>query len=174
MDKAWKTAGRATELTSARLRFRRARADDLDAIHVIMSDEATMKYWSSLPHKSRDETARWLDTMLAADQVSESDEFVLEHEGEVIGKFGAWRLPEIGFFLRRDHWGRGFASEALGTFVRYMAARGVTCLTADVDPTNAASLKLLKSAGFKETGRASATYTGGSRVCDSVYFRLDL
>ena len=51
---------------------------------------------------------------------------------------------------------------------------GLASLTADVDPLNGACLALLTSAGFEETGRELATYTVGSRVCDSVYLRLDL
>ena len=164
---------RAIELTTARLRLRRARPDDLDAIHRIMADDETMRYWSTLPHSSPEETGRWFKSMLSAGP-ERGDEFIIEHEGEVIGRIGAWRFPEIGYFLRRDHWGRGFASEALDAFVDYAASKGVAFLTADVDPLNISSLNLLRSAGFRETGRASATYTVGGRVCDSVYLQLDL
>ncbi len=164
---------RPTELKTSRLLLRRARPDDLDAIHAIMADVETMRYWSTPPHTSREETGRWLEAMLSADPAG-NDEFVLEHEGVVIGKLGAWRLPEIGFFLRRDHWGQGFASEALDGFVRYMASQGVGHLTADVDPLNRACLDLLTKAGFRETGRASGTFRLGERLCDSVYLRLDL
>ena len=147
--------------------------DDLDAIHGIMSDEETMRYWSTPPHASREETRLWLNSMVSADP-DQNDEFVIEFGGEVIGKLGAWRLPELGFFLSRRHWGQGFASEALSGFIDYIEERGATCLTADVDPLNRACLALLTSAGFEETGRKLATYTVGSRVCDSVYLRLDL
>jgi ribosomal-protein-alanine N-acetyltransferase len=164
---------KAAELHTARLVLRRARVDDLDAIHQIMADEQIMRYWSTLPHASREETELWLAGMLS-EAAGESDEFVLEHDGEVIGKLGAWRLPEIGFYLRRDRWGQGFASEALDGFITYIASRGFTYLTADVDPLNTASLNLLKGAGFQETGREAATYIVGDRTCDSVYLRLDL
>ena len=163
----------AIQLKTARLLMRRAAMADLDAIHDIMSDEETMRYWSTLPHKSREQTSAWLQSMVRSGQGG-SDEFVLEHDGRVIGKLGAWRLPEIGFFLRRELWGRGLISEALDRFVRYATAKGVPCLTADVDPLNTASLAVLNRAGFIETGRASATFTVGGRVCDSVYLRLDL
>ncbi len=164
---------RATELTTPRLRMRRARADDLPAIHAIMSDAETMRYWSTPPHETLEQTRAWLDGMLATDP-AEGDEFVLEQDGQLIGKLGAWRLPEIGFFLRRDRWGQGLAAEALGAYIRYIAGGGAGCLTADVDPRNAGSLALLMRAGFFETGRASGTYEIGGRLCDSVYLRLDL
>ena len=165
--------GRVETLVTERLLLRRARAGDLEALHRIMSDAETMRYWSTAPHESLDETRLWLDSMLSAEAGS-SDEFMLEHDGELVGKMGAWRLPEIGFFVRRDHWGRGFASEALDAFVRYIAAAGATQLTADVDPRNAACLAVLARAGFRETGRASSTFVVRGLPCDSVYLRIDL
>lgn len=153
--------------------MRRPRPEDLEAVHAIMSDPDVMRYWSTPPHRSLDETRDWLEGWLSA-PADENDEFLLEHDGEVIGKLGAWRLPEIGFYLRRDRWGQGFAGEALDAFIGYARARGVACLTADADPRNDACLRLLSRAGFRETGRASATFVVAGEVCDSVYLRLDL
>jgi RimJ/RimL family protein N-acetyltransferase len=164
---------RPAELHTQRLRMRRVRAGDLDAIHAIMSDPETMRFWSSPPHAARAETERWFASMMAADLAGESDEFILEHLGAVIGKLGAWRLPEVGFFLRRDCWGRGLASEALHRFAGYARRRGAECLTADVDPRNAACLGVLSNCGFRETGRAKATYVVDGEVRDSIYLKLE-
>jgi len=95
-------------------------------------------------------------------------------DGRLIGKFGAWRLPEFGFLLDPAYWGRGLASEALAAFVERRRALGSTELTADVDPRNAASIRLLERAGFTETGRAKGTWRVGDELCDSVYFSLAL
>ena len=164
---------RAETLRTARMVLRRIQADDVEAFHAIMSDARAMRFWSTLPHTTREDTQRFVAAMLSAPQ-DVSDEFVLEHAGVAVGKLGAWRLPEIGFFLRPDLWGRGFAAEALEGFIGYIAARGAPFLTADVDPLNTACLALLDGAGFRETGRQTATFVLGDRVCDSVYLRLDL
>jgi ribosomal-protein-alanine N-acetyltransferase len=146
---------------------------DLAAIHAIMRDDETMRYWSTPPHSSIRQTRDWLAGML--DQATdEGDDFIIEEDGEVIGKLGAWRMPEIGFFVRRERWGQGIATEALAAFIAYAAAHGFTHLTADVDPLNAASLKLLAQAGFNEMGRQRSTYQVGDRVCDSVYLRREM
>lgn len=165
---------RPAEIHTERLRMRRVRADDLDAVHDIMSDPETMRFWSSPPHAKRDETERWLTSMIEADQTGQGDEFVLEYQGTVVGKLGAWRLPEIGFFLRRDCWGLGLATEALQRFISHAAEQRVACLTADVDPRNTACLRLLAKCGFVETGRKSATYVIDGQPCDSVFLRRDL
>lgn len=103
---ARKLIGRPAEIRTKRLVMRRATAGDLDAIFEIMSDPETMRYWSTPPHCSREISARWLDSMIKADRSARSDEFILEYEGRVIGKLGAWRPPEIGFFVHREYWGR--------------------------------------------------------------------
>ena len=162
-----------TELRTDRLVLRRARADDLEAMHAVLSDEQAMHYWSTGPHADLAETERWLDSMITSPREI-SDDFVVTLDGEVIGKMGAWRLPEFGFILRSDHWGRGYAREAMAAFLGYMfQSRGVQLLTTDVDPRNASSLKLLADHGFVETGRASGTGNTHIGVCDSVYLRLD-
>jgi ribosomal-protein-alanine N-acetyltransferase len=161
-----------TEIRTARLLMRRARPDDLGALHAILSDRTAMRYWSSEPHDDLATTREWLASMIAAPS-QESDDFVVEHDGRVIGKLGCWRLPDIGFIFHPGSWGRGFAIEALDAFIAYIFARGAPFLTADVDPRNAGSLALLGKAGFRETHRAERSWHIGGEWCDSVYLRLD-
>ena len=100
---------------------------------------------------------------------------MIEKDGAVIGKLGCWELPEIGFNLMSSEWGRGYASEAMAAFIGRRRALGApTALTADVDPRNAASLRLLARHGFVEAGRASGTWKVGDELCDSVYLALTL
>lgn len=157
-----------------RLRMRRVQLGDLDAIHDIMSDHETMRFWSSPPHATREETERWFASMLEGEESRKSDEFILELDGIVIGKLGAWRLPEVGFFLRRDCWGRGLATEAMQCFIEYSRSRGIEYLTADVDPENTACLRLLAKCGFQETGRKDATYIVAGEARDSVFLKVEL
>lgn len=156
-----------------RVTLRRARPDDLAAIHHMMSNAETMRFWSTPPHTTRKQTESWFEAMLAPDPLL-GDEFIIEYEGQAIGKIGAWRLPEIGFFIDKAFWHRGLATEALLGFIAYMRSKNQPLLTADVDPLNTASLKLLDKAGFVITGTAHGTYIVGNRVCDSVYLALDL
>jgi len=162
----------AITIRTERLLLRRARPDDLAALHRIMSDAEAMRYWSTPPHEDVETTRAWLDSMIAA-PAEASDDFIVELDGETIGKLGAWRLPEVGFLLARRCWGKGYAGEALAAFVAHAFAARSDHLVADVDPRNAASLALLARAGFRETGRATRTWCVGGEWCDSVYLRLD-
>jgi len=161
------------EIRTARLLLRPARVADLARIHAIMSDPRAMRYWSTPRHATLEESRDWLRSMIDAPPGQGAD-FIVEHDGVVIGKAGGYRLPEIGFILDPAAWGRGFAREAVEAVIGFIwDNHPLPALRADVDPRNQASLGLLKRLGFRETGRASATWTIGEEVCDSVYLALD-
>jgi RimJ/RimL family protein N-acetyltransferase len=146
--------------------------EDVEDLHAVFADPRAMRYWDSLPHQHIDQTRRWLTRMVAFSPAV-TDDFVLEHEGRVIGKAGCWRLGEIGFILHPDYWGRGLAQEALGTAIPHIfATLPIDRLEADVDPRNAAALRLLARFGFHEVGRAERTVKLGDEWCDSVYLEL--
>jgi len=109
------------EIVTARLRLRRAGMDDLAAIHAVLSDAQAMRYWSTPPHATLEQSRVWLASMVAASP-SESDDFLIEYEGRVIGKAGCWRMPEIGFVLHPDFWGKGLAHEAVGAAIEHVLA----------------------------------------------------
>ncbi len=145
---------------------------DLDDMHAVLSHKQAMRYWSSLPHRELAETREWLANMIAADPAI-SDDYVVECEGRVVGKTGCYRLPEIGYILHPDLWGRGLATEALSAVIlRLFERHPIPSLRADIDPRNTASIKLLTKLGFVESGRASRTWHIGDEWCDSVYFNL--
>ena len=160
------------ELLTARLRLRRAMPTDLEAFHEILSDPVAMRFWSSLPHRDLERTREWLDSMLSEGPPLNED-FVIEHQGRLIGKAGCWRLPEIGYILHPAYWGQGFAAEACRAAIAHVfASYDLDAITADVDPRNEASLRLLARLGFVETGRATATYEIEGEISDSVYLAL--
>ena len=161
------------EIRTNRLLLRRACLDDVPAMHAIMSSPVAMRFWSTPPHAEVDDTRRWIESMID-DDPAERDDFIVSVDDRLIGKLGAWRLPEVGFLLDPAEWGRGYASEALAAYIERRRSLGSTELTADVDPRNTASIKLLQRAGFTESGRASGTWQVGEELCDSVYFRLTL
>ena len=162
----------ADQIRTERLVLRRARPDDAPAMHRIMSDPVAMRYWSTPPHTELAQTERWIGSMV--EPHPDCDDFILTVDGALIGKFGAWRLPEFGFLIDPGHWGKGYASEAMIAFVQHRRQCGSTELTADVDPRNRSSIRLLERHGFVETGRAAGTWQVGDELCDSVYFRLAL
>lgn len=160
-----------TVIRTAHLLLRPARLSDLEDLHAIMADPSVMRFWSTEPHRDREETGRYLETMVK--EAHRGVDFMLEVEGRAVGKAGAWSPPEIGFLLRRDLWGRGLMEEALRAVIPHLfASTDVPRLTADVDPRNGASLRLLEKLGLQVTGRAARTFFVHGEWADSVYLAL--
>lgn len=161
-----------TEIVTPRLLLRRAEAGDLEALHAVFTRPAAMRYWSTTPHTELQQTREWLEGMIASPP-DLSDDFIVERDGQVIGKAGCWRLPSIGYILHPDHWGQGLAGEAVSAAITHVfATRDLDAITADVDPRNEGSLRLLGRLGFEETHRAPRTWLVGEEWCDSIYLSL--
>jgi ribosomal-protein-alanine N-acetyltransferase len=128
-----------------------------------------MRYWSRPEHETLEETRHWLRFLV--EPAPDSVDFLIEKDGAVIGKAGAWQLPEVGFLLHPDHWGQGLAQEAMLAVIGHLEAEfpELPELTAEVDPRNAASLRLLGRLGFQETHRAERTMQWRDEWCDSIY-----
>jgi [ribosomal protein S5]-alanine N-acetyltransferase len=159
-------------IVTERLVLRRAREDDLEAMHAVLSNVEATRFWSTPPHASLEETRAWLADMIASDP-SESDDFLIEFGGQVIGKAGFFRLPDIGYILHPDYWGRGLAAEALEAVITdVFTHHDIPAITADIDPANTRSIRLLERLGFTRTGSAERTWFIGGRWHDSLYYAL--
>lgn len=161
-------------IRTKRLLLRHARLDDAAEMHKILSNAAAMRYWSSPPHSDFAQTQAWIADMVAAAQ-NASEDFIIEIDGRVAGKVGAYKLPEFGYILHPDFWGRGLATEAVSAFLGHVwrTRPDITKLNTDIDPRNTASVRLVEKLGFRETGRAERTFETHIGWCDSIYFAID-
>jgi RimJ/RimL family protein N-acetyltransferase len=74
-------------------------------------------------------------------------------DGAVAGHVGCWgqegeRL--VGYWIGREHWGRGVATRALGLLLEEVGVRPVQ---AHVAVHNAASIRVLEANGFRRVAR---------------------
>ena len=158
-------------IVTDRLVLRPARLDDADSLHAIFTRPEAMTWWSSPPHDALDQTRAWLDSMIAR-QHSGLD-FLIERDGRVIGKAGFWKAPDIGYILHPDYWGQGLARESVVAVLhRLFALTDHDEVTADVDPDNAASIRLLESLGFRRTGFAERTWNVGGEWKNSYFYAV--
>ncbi|MEL6960249.1 MAG: GNAT family N-acetyltransferase [Pseudomonadota bacterium] len=159
-------------LTTDRLILRQARAADAADIHAFMSDPRAMAYWSTPPHPDLATTAAQVERMASAP--APTLYFVWEKDSTVIGMGGMHSGNEVGFMLHPDHWRTGLAREAMTAILGHLwRTTRHDHVHADADPRNAASLRLLASLGFHQTGTAKNTFCIDGVWSDSAYFRLN-
>jgi RimJ/RimL family protein N-acetyltransferase len=73
----------------------------------------------------------------------------IDEDGEVAGYIFTFihnGARVVGYWLGREHWGRGIATEALGAFLEIVDERP---LRATVAPANRASVRVLEKNGFR-------------------------
>jgi RimJ/RimL family protein N-acetyltransferase len=107
--------------------------------------EAFMAHWERI----RGDGSVVLRTILFGEQVAGSV-VSWQHEGD--------RL--VGYWIGRDHWGKGIATAALAAFVQVVDARP---LHARVAKENLGSIRVLEKCGFTRSGETDA----------ELVFRLD-
>lgn len=113
-------------LESERLILRHLTFDDIDAVLAVIGDPKTMKFY---PQKfTREDAERWVTKSQERYRRDGYGLFavVLKSNGRVIGNCGLMRqdiesesLIEVGYHFRRDHWGRGYATEAARACMTY-------------------------------------------------------
>ena len=87
---------------------------------------------------------------------------------EVAGSIGSWVQDDkrlIGYWIGREHWGKGVATSALGMFVDLLGERP---LFAHVAKHNLGSIRVLEKCGFE----AQSEETGKDGVVE-LLMRLD-
>ena len=85
------------------------------------------------------------------------------------GYIGSWQesgQEMLGYWIGREHWGRGVATAALAAFVAEVTERP---LFAHVVNSNAGSIRVLEKCGFRRTGDPTVAADG---VVELLY-RLD-
>jgi len=147
------------ELATSRLRLRRPRPDDAEAIFRRYAGDARVCRYLSWPrHTSVADTRAFLEFSRIEWDRSPAGPYLIEgrEDGGLLGSTGlAFETPRraaTGYVLAADAWGRGFAGEALGAMVDLAAELGVRRLYALCHTEHGASRRVLEKAGFEREG----------------------
>lgn len=92
----------------------------------------------------------------------------LRDTDELIGIAGAQPLDrldgfDLAWWIWREHWGRGLATEAADAACRHALRHGLPRVYACIDPDNGASLRVAQNIGMRPAGRCSADQTASWR-----------
>ena len=142
-----------------RLLLRPAWEEDADALFLAISDERIVRNLATAPWPYRPEDAAgWI----AGEQAPHRPASLIFLRGDaapvLIGGIGIHDTPEgeveLGYWIARTHWGRGYASEAGRAVVGFAReALRLPRLVAGHFLDNPASGSVLRNLGFQPTGR---------------------
>lgn len=145
-------------LQTSRLRLREYRQEDFSALYGILSDPVTMQHYPK-PYDDAG-TRRWLDWNfdnyrrygfgLWAVELKETGLFIGDC-GLTMQNIDGVQLPEIGYHIHKDHWRKGYGSEAARA-VRDWAFQNTDfdCLFSYMVAANVASSSTAAAAGMKK------------------------
>ena len=143
-------------LETERLLLREFFPNDVDALALVLSDHETMRFYPAALDRAG--VAAWIERNRR--RYTEAGHglwaMVLKSSGEVVGDCGlSWQTVdgtdeiEIGYHVRRDLWGQGYAPEAARACQGYGFARlGADRLISLIRPENLPSRRVAEKTGL--------------------------
>lgn len=104
--------------------------------------------------------------------------FAIRRDGDMIGEIAAGAYhetdtPRLGYYLRMDEWGKGYATEVVPAALAYaFDTLGWPEIEADAFDDNLASIRILENAGFRKVGVSSCNSQARDDDMTSSVFRL--
>ena len=139
-------------MDTLRLLIRRFRPDDWSELYEYLSQEETVKYE---PYDVITEPMSKQEAL----RRSKSESFwavCLKSTGKLIGNIymseQAYHTWELGYVFNSKYLGQGYATEAARAMINYMFAQGAHRITAECNPLNERSWKLLERLGMSREG----------------------
>jgi RimJ/RimL family protein N-acetyltransferase len=142
-------------LETKRLSLRAPRLKDAKTVAALANDRRIAENVACIPHPYRVSDAESFIS-LANKAGGEAAFLIALRDATVIGACGLLLkddAPELGFWLGVNHWGNGYATEALHAVIDYaFTDLGYDALQAGSRVTNPASRRVLEKCGFQWTG----------------------
>lgn len=142
-------------LETERLVMRAPRLADAKSVSMLAADRRIAENTARIPHPYRLSDAE--NFITAANKPGGECVYLMTlRDKTVVGACGIAHIdgaPEIGYWLGIEHWGKGYATEAVHALVDYaFTDLGYDALHAGARVTNPASRRVLEKCGFQWTG----------------------
>ena len=115
-------------LETERLILRNLTADDYQAVFLWCGDPDVARYMVYPVYTNAEDVRTWIETLNPDDPDDYDVGIVLKSTGELIGSGGIYYVPEtglwmIGYNLRKDQWGNGYATEMIRGLIDFAKTR---------------------------------------------------
>jgi [ribosomal protein S5]-alanine N-acetyltransferase len=140
-------------MKTERLNLRPISPGDADRIALLGGDWDVARMTGRIPYPySQDAALHWVSGLAEGEVV-----FGIEHQGELIGICGfspkGDGSAELGYWIGKDYWGQGFATEAADALMSYgFTKSGVKRFTCSHFTDNAGSARVVTKLGFRSVG----------------------
>ncbi len=145
--------------------LRNVQADDIATLFDHQNDQVAADM-AAFPIRSRDaHDQHWAKVLAEPTNITRA----IVVDGTVVGNIGSWVVEdgrEVGYWIGRPYWGRGYATQALAEFVVEVEDRP---LLAHVAEHNIGSIRVLEKCGFTTVG----THHEEGDPITEVILRLD-
>ncbi|MDG2264986.1 MAG: GNAT family N-acetyltransferase [Candidatus Marinamargulisbacteria bacterium] len=164
-----------------RLLIRPLIASDSSALFDIFSNPMVTEYAIGYPHETVVESQNYIQSVLDAYTQGTAAIWgiTVRDAQEVIGIIGyeLWfsdhNRAEIGYTLRQDYWGHGYATEALRGVASYgFSQLKLNRIEATAQPDNTASWHVLQKAGFQREGLLKQFILSREKYRDVYFYSL--
>ena len=146
-------------LETDRLILRRYNDTDLNAFYEILHDDRLHVY-VPFPDLTMDEELEYIRKCMANVETDKCEKWsiVLKENNETIGNISVNTVNkkhnycDVGYVIRYDYWGYGYAAEALKVVSDYLLDSGYYLVECTCNELNTQSSKVMVKAGFKKDG----------------------
>ncbi|HQS97009.1 MAG: GNAT family N-acetyltransferase [Novosphingobium sp. 35-62-5] len=143
-------------IRSERLFLRPGWPEDWAELHALIDDEAVVRNLSRAPWPYGPDDAK---SFVALPQANRHPHFFVTlpgaHGSRLVGCVGLAQYgqeTELGYWIGRQHWGRGYATEAARAVLSLARSLGHRRVIATPFADNAGSARVLAKSGFRATG----------------------
>jgi ribosomal-protein-alanine N-acetyltransferase len=166
-------------LTTERLVLRGLRHSDAERVFAMRSDPLVMQHVNRTLAKSMEDATALIDLIFANYAANEAVQWAVTEKNDdtFIGLIGFWRIVkehhygELGYMLAREHWGKGYVSEAIAAVVPFgFHGLGFHRVEAITRPVNVASIRALEKNGFQREGLLKQSIFWNGTFHDSLHF----
>ena len=168
-------------ITTDRLQLRHVEKSDVNEIFFLRSDKKVMKYIDRSPAKKIGDGYEFIQKITEQEKNNDAVTWAitLKSNSKLIGTICYWNIQkehfraEVGYVLHPDYWGKGIMQEALLKVINYgFKVMNLHSIEANVNPGNAASIKLLEKNKFVREAYFKENYFYNGKFLDTVIYSL--
>ncbi len=146
-------------LETERLILRRYEESDIDAFYEIIHDDRLQSF-IPFPNLTKEQELEYIKECVKNVKTDKCEKWSITLKGnnETIGNISVNTVVkkhnycDVGYVIRYDYWGNGYAAEALNVVSNHLLESGYNLVEGTCNELNKQSSRVMEKAGFKKDG----------------------